>query len=260
MDKNIQKHIPVIQEDPWSSLRSFTAARIALGRTGVSVPLRESLSFKLAHAHARDAVHASLNITALKEALQILHPQPVYTLHSKAAHRNEYLQRPDLGRQLDTSSVTLLQEINAEAADVAVIIADGLSATAVQQHALPLLNLLVPILLKTGLNLSPFTIIEQGRVGISDETAFLLHARLSLILIGERPGLSSADSLGAYLTYNPRMGLTDESRNCVSNIRPAGLSYPEAAQRLNQLIRQSLQLQLSGVMLKDSGEQQLLQP
>jgi ethanolamine ammonia-lyase small subunit len=257
MDQLIIPVIPPVQEDAWSSLRAFTAARIALGRTGVAVPLREALSFRLAHAHARDAVHASLNTTQLIADLQQAFPLPVFVLHSQAAHRQEYLQRPDLGRKLDPPSIQQLEEAACTPTDIAILLADGLSATAVQAHVVPLLKELIPLLQSARFSFAPIAIIQQGRVGISDETAALLNARLSLILIGERPGLTSADSLGAYLTYGPKAGLTDESRNCVSNIRPEGLSYEAAAHRLYNLIYQSLQLQLSGVALKDNSTQQL---
>jgi ethanolamine ammonia-lyase small subunit len=257
MDKPLIPMIPPVQEDAWSSLRSFTAARIALGRTGVAVPLRESLSFRLAHAHARDAVHASLNTTQLITDLQQSFSLPIFVLHSQAAHRQEYLQRPDLGRKLNPASVQQLEEAACTRTDIAILLADGLSATAVQAHAVPLLKVLLPLLQAARFSFAPISIIEQGRVGVSDETAALLNARLSLILIGERPGLTSADSLGAYLTFGPKVGLTDESRNCVSNIRPEGLSYEAAANRLNNLICQSLQLQISGVALKDNSTNEI---
>lgn len=243
-----------VQEDPWFELRAFTAARIALGRAGVSVPLKESLSFKLAHAHARDAVYASLDTNALSSSLETLFPLPVLVLQSQAANRQEYLQRPDLGRKLGSDSVKQLQATAYPLVDVAILLADGLSATAVQAHAVPLLKVLIPSLQSSGLSLSAIALIQQGRVGIGDETAALLHARLSLILVGERPGLTAADSMGAYLTYHPRPGLTDESRNCVSNIRPEGLPVEAAAHKLHYLITQSLQLQLSGVHLKDDTD------
>lgn len=241
-----------VQEDAWTALRSFTAARIALGRTGTAIPLKESLAFRMAHAHARDAVYARLDIAPLAHNLETTFQLPVNILHSSAAGRQEYLQRPDLGRRLDATSVRQLQQMLQPPCDIAVILGDGLSATAVQAHAIPLLDHLVPFLKAASFTLSSFSIVQQARVGVSDEVASLLQARLSLILIGERPGLSAADSLGAYLTYGPRPGLTDESRNCVSNIRPEGLSYQGAALRIGNLITQALRLGLSGVGLKDN--------
>lgn len=241
----------IIQEDAWAQLRAFTNARIALGRTGTAIPLKENLAFRLAHAHARDAVYTPLNVNALSNELQFFQ-LPVIALNSQAANRQEYLQRPDLGRKLSPESVTTLQQAQIPATDIAIIIADGLSAIAVQSHLFLLLQALVPLLQSSGYTLSPFTIIQQGRVAIGDETAFLLNARLALLLIGERPGLSAADSLGAYMTFAPQTGLTDEARNCISNIRPEGLPLWEAAQKIHHLVQQSLRLQLSGVQLKDT--------
>lgn len=236
--------------DPWAALRAFTQARIGLGRTGSSVPLRESLAFRLAHAHARDAVYSVLETARLAAELRSL-GLPVCQVRSRAADRQQYLQRPDWGRQLPGEAVAHLREYAPVAADVAFILADGLSATAVNQHALPLLRLLVPRLQQAGFRLAPITLAEQARVAISDEIGVALHARLALILLGERPGLSSPDSLGAYLTYAPRPGLTDEARNCVSNIRPEGLPAPAAADKLFYLIQEALRRQLTGVQLKD---------
>ena len=237
--------------DPWAGLREFTAARIALGRSGVSVPLRAALDFRLAHAHARDAVYSTLDTGPLQAALAALN-QPVLLVHSRAQNRSEYLQRPDLGRQLEEASAARLL---AEAADcdLAIVLADGLSATAVNAHAAPLLERLLPALQTAGLCLGPVVLAEQARVALGDEVGHRLRARLVLVLIGERPGLSAPDSLGAYLTFAPRPGLTDEARNCVSNIRPAGLPYPAAADRLAYLLLESLRRQLSGVGLKDES-------
>lgn len=236
--------------DPWAGLRAFTAARIALGRTGSSVPLRESLAFRLAHAHARDAVYSVLDTDALLPGLQQL-GLPVCQVRSQAQDRQQYLQRPDYGRKLAEESRRALQETASPQADVVIILADGLSATAVNRHALPLLTLLLPALQQRGLQLAPLVVAEQARVALSDEIGAELHARLVLMLIGERPGLSAPDSLGAYLTYAPRPGLTDEARNCVSNIRPEGLPYAAAVDRLAWLVQQALQRQLTGVQLKD---------
>ncbi|PJJ60553.1 ethanolamine ammonia-lyase subunit EutC [Hymenobacter chitinivorans] len=236
--------------DPWDGLRAFTAARIALGRTGSSVPLREALAFRLAHAHARDAVYSELETGRLLAALEAFQ-LPVVPVRSQAENRPHYLQRPDLGRVLHEDSRRALKEIAPAAADVAIILADGLSATALNQHALPLLNLLLPQLREAGFRIAPLTLAEHARVALSDEIGSRLHARLALILLGERPGLSAPDSLGAYFTYAPRPGRTDEARNCVSNIRPAGLPYEAAADKLFLLVQEALRRQLSGVALKD---------
>lgn len=238
------------EPDPWSGLRAFTAARIALGRVGTSVPMPEALAFRLAHAHARDAVYSVLALEPLTTGLEQLMGH-VCCVQSQAENRTQYLQRPDLGRQLSSSSRELLLGHSPARADVAVILADGLSATAVQEHALPLLQQLLPKLRAAGFTLTPAVIAGQARVALSDEIGELLHARLALILIGERPGLSAPNSLGAYFTYGPRPGLTDEARNCVSNIRPEGLGYALAADKLFFLVQEALRRRLSGVGLKD---------
>ncbi len=241
------------EPDPWAGLRAFTAARIGLGRSGTSVPLREALAFKLAHAHARDAVYSELNQEKLLTELAAL-PMPVCEVSSWAKNRQEYLQRPDYGRQLADESKLRLAEQAHSNCDIVIVLADGLSATAINEHALPLLRLLLPELRAAGFRPGPVVLAEQARVALGDEVGHLLHARLVLVLIGERPGLSAPDSLGAYFTYGPRPGLTDEARNCVSNIRPEGLNYPAAAARLSWLLREALRRQLSGVQLKDEAE------
>ncbi|HEX8507058.1 MAG TPA: ethanolamine ammonia-lyase subunit EutC [Hymenobacter sp.] len=241
------------EPDPWASLKAHTDARIALGRAGTSVPLRESLAFKLAHAHARDAVYSLLTTDELLAALAKL-GLSLCQVHSRATSREEYLQRPDYGRQLDEDSKTHLAEQASAECDLVIILADGLSATAVNEHALPLLGLLLPQLRAAGLRLGPLVLAEQARVALGDEIGQLLRARLVLMLIGERPGLSSPNSLGAYFTFGPRPGLTDEARNCVSNIRPEGLTYPAAAAKLFFLLQESLRRQLSGVPLKDQSD------
>jgi ethanolamine ammonia-lyase small subunit len=247
------KKSKAIQPDVWSSLRSFTAARIALGRTGISVPLKESLQFKMAHAHARDAVFSVLDENELTNTLEEMN-QPWFFLHSKAKDRNEYLRRPDLGRRLNNSSLEQLQTCNSRSFDVVIVVADGLSAMGINTHAMQVFRLLAKKLVSANISFAPVCIIKQGRVAIADEIGELLKAKLSLILIGERPGLSSPDSMGAYLTYNPKVGLTDESRNCISNIRPEGLNYQAAADKIFYLIQESLRLKLSGVKLKDNSE------
>ncbi len=236
--------------DPLSSLKEFTAARIGIGRTGASIPLKQSLAFKLAHAHARDAVYSELDTDKLSAQLKQF-DLPVLELHSQAGYREQYLQRPDLGRRLDEESIRLLKGYTT--GDVVIVIADGLSATAVNSNTKGLLKILIPQLQSAGLTLAPICLVKQGRVAIADDIGAHLYAKLSLILIGERPGLSSADSIGAYLTFDPRPGLTDESRNCISNIRPHGLTFKPAASKISYLIHESFKMKLSGVGLKDNG-------
>ena len=243
--------IKVENTDPLISLREFTAARIAIGRVGTSIPLQQSLEFKLAHAHARDAVYSTLDVDGLTNKLSVFN-LPVLHLHSKAMSRHKYLKRPDHGRQLSDESVVYLKDYAAEA-DVAIIIADGLSAAAVNENTYKLLKQLVPMLIASKYKIAPLCLAEQGRVAIGDDIAHGLNAKFSLVLIGERPGLSSADSMGAYLTYNPRPGLTDESRNCISNIRPKGLTHKPAADKIFYLINESFKRKLSGVALKDNA-------
>ena len=244
---------PAPEPDPWHGLRAFTAARIALGRSGTSVPLREALAFRLAHAHARDAVYSTLATPQLLADLAAF-GLPVCAVHSRAATRPEYLQRPDWGRQLDDASRATLAGWVAGGCDLAVVLVDGLSAQAINDHALPLLRLLLPQLQQAGCRLGPIAVAEQARVALGDEIGHLLRARLVLVLIGERPGLSSPNSLGAYFTYAPRPGLTDEARNCVSNIRPEGLGYAPAAAKLFFLLQEAQRRQLSGVALKDQSD------
>jgi ethanolamine ammonia-lyase small subunit len=232
----------LIQSDPWSSLKAFTTARIALGRTGTAIPLKEVLAFKMAHAHARDAVYSRLDINTLEEQLH-----PVTILHSRAADRYEYLQRPDKGRRLDDESIASLKPVNA---DIAFILVDGLSATAVNIHAYPLLQHILPLLKE--IKIAPICLVQQGRVAIGDEIGALLNVKLTVVLIGERPGLSAADSLGAYITYAPKVGNTDEVRNCISNIREDGLQYTPAAEKIFYLVKEAMRLKLSGVALKDN--------
>lgn len=232
------------------ALRSFTAARIALGRSGISQPTAPQLQFQMAHAMARDAVHQPL---ALDRLLQELAATGLDTLalRSAAASRAVYLQRPDLGRMLCDASRQMLQDLHPPAHDVAFVIADGLSALAIERHALPFLELMLARLRAEHWSVAPLAIVEQGRVAIGDEAGQLLRANAVVVLIGERPGLSSPDSMGLYLTWQPRPGLTDERRNCISNVRPDGLRYAEAAARLHYLLEQSRTRQLSGVQLKD---------
>jgi len=242
--------------NPWQALRQFTDARIALGRAGVSQPTEAQLAFQLAHAQARDAVHLALDAPRLARALETglgLAEDACLRLHSAAADRHVYLQRPDLGRRLDAASCETLQDVAARRYDLALVVADGLSALAIEQNALPFLQALLPRIAREGWSLAPLAIVEQGRVAVGDEVGELLRARMVAVLVGERPGLSSPDSMGLYLTWAPRTGLSDESRNCISNVRPAGLGYAEAAARLHYLLGEAFRRGLSGVALKDES-------
>ena len=240
--------------DPWHPLRRLSAARIALGRTGGSLPTRELLDFRLAHARARDAVHAPFDAARLADRLRGLGSE-VVRVGSAAGSDAEFLRRPDLGRTLDEPGRALLATLAAAGSgarcDLVIIVSDGLSSRAAAEQAVPLLEVMIPLTRQNGWTLTPLVVASRGRVALQDEIGALLGARLSLMLLGERPGLGAADSLGAYFTYAPRPGLTDASRNCVSNIRAAGLPPAEAAQRLFYLLSQSLRRELSGVELKD---------
>ncbi len=209
--------------------RGLTAARIGLARSGASLGTAPLLELRLAHAHARDAVHAPLDEAALLAAL----PCPALVVSTQAAERATYLRRPDLGRVLAPEAGAVLAP-RAGAFDLAVVLGDGLSATAVQRHAPPLLDLLLPAL--AGWALAPTVLVRGARVAVGDAVAAALGAGAVLMLLGERPGLSAPDSLGAYLTWAPAPGTTDAARNCVSNIRPDGLGYVEAAHRLHYLL------------------------
>jgi ethanolamine ammonia-lyase small subunit len=226
-------------------LRAMTPARVGLGRSGVSQLTRDVLNFQMSHAQARDAVHARLDANALAKTIETMTPLKVLMLHSAAGSRAEYLQRPDLGRRLNEESREKLAKRVDGAPDLAIVVADGLSALAAERHAAPLLERLLPRL--GGWRLAPFCIVEQGRVAIGDEIGEMLKARLSVVLIGERPGLSSSDSLGAYLTYAPRAGRTDAERVCLSNIRAEGLSYDEAAEQLERIVSEAFTRRLTGV-------------
>ena len=222
-----------------TGLRQFTPARVGLGRAGNSLPTRELLAFQLAHARARDAVYCPLDIASL--GFDAVHAE------SAAGNRAEYLRRPDLGRRLCERSRMELAGI-AGPFDVVFVVADGLSALAVHRHAAALLREILPML--NGWKVAPVIVVQQGRVAIADEIGAILQASLSAILIGERPGLSCADSLGIYMTWSPRPGRTDAERNCISNIHEAGLGTGAAASLLFMLMSQARAKQLSGIGLK----------
>jgi ethanolamine ammonia-lyase small subunit len=238
--------------NPWSHLRKHTPARIALGRTGISLPTTEHLSFQLAHARARSAVHHGLDFSKL--AHEVSRFGPVVQVASAAQGRPEYLQRPDLGRRLDAASAAKLAAEVKGPFDIAYVIADGLSAYAIEKNIVPFLEAMLAVSDKAGWKRAPLILAGQGRVAIGDEIGSIIGALLVVMLIGERPGLSSPDSLGIYLTFGPKVGLTDADRNCISNVRTEGLSYAEAAFKLHYLASEALKRSLSGVNLKDDAE------
>lgn len=246
--------------DPWRHLRAATPARIALGRTGVSLPTAEVLAFTMAHAKARDAVHATLDPGEMAARIEAAGLATI-VVRSAAADRATYLRRPDLGRRLDAASAEKLKSARerwAEPIDLALIVADGLSATATDRQALPLLDALKPWIDRAGWRIGPVVVATQARVALGDEIGAALGARMSVVLIGERPGLSSPDSLGLYLTYDPRPGRSDGERNCISNVREEGLSAESAAFKLAWLLDQAMKRALTGVWLKDESDAALI--
>ena len=265
-----------VRADSWRTLRQTGGARIALGRAGASLPTAALLAFDLAHAQARDAVHVPLDVEALMSRLRE-DDWSVQSVRSRAAERSAYLARPDWGRRLalddaarlraasaststrpgagtatdtdtDTDTDTTDSAGTATGVDIAIMIGDGLSSTAVDAHAPALLHALRPLLV--GFTLAPLVIAQQARVALADEVAELCRAQLAICIIGERPGLSAADSLGAYLTYAPKVGRNDGERNCISNIRPGGLSLDQAAHQIAALARAALSRRVSGVALR----------
>jgi ethanolamine ammonia-lyase small subunit len=235
------------QTDAWSKLRQFTQARIGLERKGAGIATGEMLKFQLAHARARDAVHHALDVDQLMADLET-RSWPALHLRSAASDHRAYLLRPDFGRKLEDTS-----QVPSAGCDLAIVIADGLSAVAVQRHAVALLDHLMPRLKGLSWHIGPIAVVERGRVAIGDEIGERLSARLVAVLIGERPGLSSPDSLGVYLTWQPKIGRNDAERNCISNIRPEGLAIPDAAAKILWLLTEARRRELTGVMLKDDG-------
>ncbi|WP_333671656.1 ethanolamine ammonia-lyase subunit EutC [Elioraea tepidiphila] len=233
--------------EPLARLRRFTTARVALGRAGNALPTAAHLDFVEAHAMARDAVHAVLDVDALAAELAAL-GLPVTAVRSRAPDRHTYLVRPDLGRTLDAAAAARLTRSDPA---LALVIADGLSATAVQRHTAPFLAEALPRLARIGVAAGPAVIASQARVALGDAIGARLGAEAVAVLIGERPGLSAPDSLGLYLTWNPRPGRTDAERNCISNIRPAGQPYAAAADTLAWLVGEMRRRRLTGVALKD---------
>ena len=239
-------------ERPLRDLRDLTPARVGLGRTGASLPTEALLAFTLDHARARDAVHATFDVAAITDGL---HELGLKALHvaSRAGDRKGYLGRPDLGRRLDPASHGRLASHASGSCRLAIVIGDGLSPSAVHAHAVALVRSLVPRLAADGVAIETAVVASGARVALGDEIGGILGARMMVMLIGERPGLSAPDSLGAYLTFGPRIGLTDAERNCVSNIHGAGLGYDEAAFKIAWLIREGLARETTGVALKDES-------
>lgn len=237
-----------------AELRALTPARVGLGRAGASLTTQALLDFTLDHARARDAVHASFEAEAIAAAL-IGQGAPALVVTSQVADRADYLKRPDLGRRLSRASRELLEEHDSAACDLVIVIADGLSPAAVNAHALGLLDALMPKL--AGFGIGAVVVAGGARVALGDEIGALLKARMTIMVIGERPGLSAPQSLGAYLTFAPQPGLTDAARNCVSNIQAAGLSFDEAASKIAWLAREGLSRGMTGVALKDESGLQL---
>ncbi len=239
----------------WSDLRRLTAARIGLKRSGASLATGPLLDFRLAHARARDAVHEPLDESRLVDDLTRL-GLPIIDIASAADNRTTYLMRPDLGRQL-APGADIAFEAHAGRYDIAFAITDGLSARAVQSHAAPVLSHLLPVLQKQNLAIAPLVVVRNGRVAVGDVVANMLNADCVAVLIGERPGLSAPDSMGAYLTWHPTSQSTDADRNCISNIRPDGIGYADAARKLLHLLQAICAQRLSGVRIKDDSDRLL---
>ncbi|WP_110975884.1 MULTISPECIES: ethanolamine ammonia-lyase subunit EutC [unclassified Acinetobacter] len=243
-------------QDVWENLKKFTDARIAIGRAGCSIPTHEMLKFQLAHAEAQDAVHQALDVDLLVSSFKTQSLDSL-TVHSQAEDKQEYLKRPDLGRLLNSESYRGLQMFkasNPQAYDVCIVIGDGLSARAIEENAVPFIQHLIPHLQAEHWSIAPIVIATGSRVALGDQVAECLHATMLVMLIGERPGLSSPDSMGIYYTWKASTGTLDAKRNCISNVRPAGLSILIATQRLMSLMRGSKKLGYSGVELKDEHE------
>lgn len=268
-DGGVRSPPSVITENPWSELRRFTRARVALGRAGTSLPTKALLDFQLDHARAVDAVHQPLDMERLSRALrasdivQSLIGEPTIVVESEAADQDTFLQRPDLGRRLREQDARTLREFSAskEAGfDLVVLLSGGLSASAVQRHAPPFLEELTAQLKAQHrtLTVAPLVMAPRARVALGDDVGESIGARMALVLVGERPGLTSPDSMGAYLTWSARRGTLDSQRNCVSNIRPEGLSYGDAAGKVTYLIREARRLQCTGIGLKDRADDTLL--
>jgi ethanolamine ammonia-lyase small subunit len=246
-------------DDPWTELRRYTAARIGLGRTGAGMPTSEVLRFSMAHAQARDAVRTPIDWSGLERGLDGLGLASM-RVASAATDRDIYLRRPDLGRCLDETSRVKLAALSGPAPELLLVVGDGLSSTAICANALPTIAALLPHARRHEWRLGPVLLAAQARVALGDDAGGILQPRAVLMLIGERPGLSSPDSLGAYLTWEPRVGRKDGERNCISNIRTGGLGADEAAFRIAWLLREAFRRRLTGVTLKDESDYLLEAP
>lgn len=255
----MKKETPLSKNlDPWVKLKQFTSARIGIGRSGVAVPTAELLAFQMAHAQARDAVLTKIDF---KKIMSFLKKEKISTieLDSACANRENYLTRPDLGRILSENSKTKIKthtktdKTSKVSPSISLIVVDGLSSAAIEKNIIPLFNILIPELRKRKFNIAPIALVKNGRVAIGDEISFVQKADICLVLIGERPGLSSPDSLGVYMTYKTKPKTTDERRNCISNIREGGMNYPLATTKILYLIEESLRKKISGVNLKDNA-------
>jgi ethanolamine ammonia-lyase small subunit len=243
----------IFEEDNWGELKQFTDARIALGHTGASLPTKEMLNFSLSHASARDSVHMPFEKERISKELEGLGFSTLQ-VNSQASNRQIYLTRPDLGRLLCSSSEDLLAKLPTMEYDLTMVVADGLSAKAVHRNTIPLIKQMLGYLAQLEFKLAPIVIAEQARVGLGDAIGGITKSQFVAILIGERPGLSSPDSLSVYLTYKPHTGLLESERNCISNIRPEGLSYEKAAFKLAWLIEHANLRKCTGIELKDNSE------
>ena len=240
----------------WDALRQLTAARIGLKRTGAAISTAPLLEFRLAHARARDAVQEPLEAARLATELATL-GCPIVTVASAAEDQSAYLMRPDLGRQLGAEASAALATHRGEYGTVFVV-ADGLSAGAVMRHAGPVLARALPALRAQGWTIAPLVVVRHGRVAVGDAIANAVGAECVALLIGERPGLTAPDSMGAYLTWHPHAGSSDADRNCISNIRPAGIRYEAASFKIVHLLQAMRARRLSGVRLKDESDRLLI--
>ncbi len=245
------------EDDTWSTLKRFTEARIGLGRSGSALPTNEVLKFALAHARARDAVTAPTDWEVVEADIEGL-GLATHRIESAAETRDIYLRRPDLGRTLSARSRASFETIEQAQPDLMIMAGDGLSSTGLTVNIAPLIKALLPHIRKNNWQLARVLLAGQARVALADEAGEILGAKAALVLIGERPGLSSPDSLGAYLTWEPKRGRTDAERNCVSNIRQGGLSYDEAAFKIAWLLGQALKFRMTGVALKDESDQAVI--
>jgi ethanolamine ammonia-lyase small subunit len=243
---------PVPAGSTLRDLRHLTPARVGLGRAGAGLPTEALLAFTLDHARARDAVHTAFDVAGLMQGVGDLGLETA-DVRSRAGDRKDYLRRPDLGRMLDEASQQVLASRDGAPCRLAIVVGDGLSPSAVNTHAVALIRSLIPRLASDGIDVGCTVVAAGARVALGDEIGAILGARMLLMLIGERPGLSTPDSLGAYLTFGPRIGLTDAARNCISNIHAAGLGYDEAAAKIAWLVREGLVREVTGVALKDES-------